>query len=111
MPIVRTYACEHCFHVMEVTLTKAQWNAPPPDCPRCNEVNQMRQEFRPIAINGSNSARAHAIAEDIVANDYHVADMDNDGRREGGVPKVRYKEQKSYSPASQWGSTPSSPRR
>ena len=65
MPIVRTYVCEDCFHRMEVTLEGSQWNAEPPQCPRCNEVNQMRQEFKPVAIGGSNIGKATKNAETI----------------------------------------------
>ena len=105
MPIVRTYVCEDCFHRMEVTLEGSQWNAEPPQCPRCNEVNQMRQEFRPVAIGGSNIGKATKIAETIAEQDYHVADMQVDGR-EGGKPKVRYKDQKMSFPPSTWSSVP-----
>lgn len=101
MPIVRTYACEQCNHFVEVTLSSEQWDEPPPDCPAC-AARAMQQQFRPVAITGSPSARAHAITEDIAANDYHVANM-GDARREGAVPKVRYKDQPLSSlPASSW---------
>jgi hypothetical protein len=50
----------------------------------------MQQEFKPVAIGGSVQSRASAIAEDIAANDYHVADMQKDKYE---PPKVRYKDQ------------------
>jgi len=101
MPIVRSYFCEQCAHQMTITLTQEQWDDPPPDCPECSR-RAMQQEFRPVAITGSPSARAHAIAEDIAANDYHVADM-GDARKEGDLPKVRYKDASPASlPASSW---------
>lgn len=100
MPIVRTYACEDCNHMMEVTLSSEQWNDAPPSCPECAQ-RAMRQEFMPVAIGGSASARAHAIAEDIAAKDYHVADMQDD-RKEGLAPKVRYKDQTPPTPST-WG--------
>jgi len=104
MPIVRSYMCADCAHQMTVTLDADQWDEPPPDCPVCER--RLRQEFKPIAINGSPSARAHAIAEDIAANDYHVADM-TDARRENEVPKVRYKDQSlSTLPQSTWSGVP-----
>lgn len=102
MPIVRTYACEDCNFLTEVTLTMDQVDAPPPDCPMC-AMRPMQQEFKPVAIGGSNRARATAIAEEIAANDYHVSDMDT-GAKEGDYKrKVRYKDQSSTVPASQWG--------
>lgn len=61
----------------------------------------MRQEFRPVAIGGSVSSRAHSIAEDIASNDYHVGDMDV-ARKEGDVTKVRYKDQNGSVVSSQW---------
>jgi putative FmdB family regulatory protein len=100
MPIVRTYACEDCNHLMDVVLSMDQVDDPPPPCPMCAQ-RPMRQEFKPIAIGGSVSSRAHAIAEDIAANDYHVGDMDV-GRKMGDVTKVRYKDQNSHVPASTW---------
>jgi putative FmdB family regulatory protein len=105
MPIVRTYACEQCNHFVEVTLSMEQWDEPPPECPAC-AARAMQQQFRPVAITGSPSARAHALAEDIAANDYHVANM-GDARKEGDVPKVRYKDQSPSSlPSSTWSGVP-----
>jgi hypothetical protein len=91
MPIVRTYGCSECNHMMEVVLSSDQWDCEPPECPACAQ-RQMRQEFKPPAIVGSNRARAVAIAEDIAANDYNVADIKG-ATREGDVAKVRYKDQ------------------
>lgn len=99
MPIIRTYACLECNHWFDVTLTMEQVDDPEPDCPACKARTQ--QEFKPFGITGSNSARAHAIAEDIVANDYHAADFQREWRREG-TPAVRYKDQAASTPASSW---------
>ena len=99
-------------HVMDVVLSMDQVDDPPPPCPRCAMrghppspgmpgYGQMRQEFKPIAIGGSPTSRAHALAEDIAANDYHVSDM-NVGRKEGDVTKVRYKDQRGTVPAAAW---------
>lgn len=99
MPIIRTYACEDCMHMMDVTLSMDQVDDPPPPCPIC--AMRTRQEFRPIALGGSATSRAHAIAEDIAANDYHVSDMDV-GRKEGDRTKVRYKDQSRPVTPSQW---------
>ena len=98
MPIVRTYACPSCNYWLEVTLTADQWDAPAPTCPQCaawpanRPPEQMQQEFKPPAIGGSNHAKAVAIAENIAATDYNVADMHIEGY-EGVRNKVRYKDQ------------------
>lgn len=73
MPIVRTYACAECGHFLEVTLKLEEWDAPPPDCPQC--ANATRQEFKPVAIGGSQYGRARALAEEIAEKDYNVADL------------------------------------
>jgi hypothetical protein len=52
----------------------------------------MNQEFRPPAIGGSVGGRARAITEDILANDYNVANVNFDNHAES-TPKVRYKDQ------------------
>jgi putative FmdB family regulatory protein len=90
MPIIRTYQCPECFHRIEVVLSAEQWDDPPPSCPAC-DAREMGQEFKPIAIGGSHSARAHAIAADIISNDYKVADFQAFGK-EGLPAKVRYKD-------------------
>lgn len=99
MPIVRTYACPECNHWIEVTLAADQWDDPEPECPAC--AARTQQQFKPFGITGSNNARAHAIAEDIVSNDYHAADFQREWRREG-TPTVRYKDQNASIPASSW---------
>lgn len=90
MPIVRTYGCEQCGRFVEITLSMAQVDDPPPECPHCLAVTQ--QEFKPFAIGGSTVGKAVKLAETIAAEDYGVADMQHD-TRPGGVPKVRYKDQ------------------
>lgn len=99
MPIVRTYACLECNHWFDVTLTAEEWDAPEPDCPAC--AVRTQQQFKPPGIIGSNNARAHAIAEDIIANDYHAADFQREWRREG-TPAVRYKDQNASTMPSSW---------
>jgi hypothetical protein len=91
MPIARSYVCPECFHRMEVVLAAEQWDAPPPSCAMC-DAREVNQVFRPPAIGGSVRGRAAAIAENIMANDYQVADAKFDNRQ-GGKPKVRYKDQ------------------
>lgn len=97
--ILRTYMCPECATRIEVALTAEQWDAPPPSCDTC-DARQMQQEFKPPAIGGSLRGRAVRLAEDIMANDYHVADAKFDNR-EGATPKVRYKDQTQL-PASTW---------
>ena len=91
MPIVRTYGCGDCGRFIEVTLTMEQVDDPPPDCPHCATVS-MQQQFKPIAIGGSIVGKAVKLAETIAHEDYGVADMHHD-TRQGGTPKVRYKDQ------------------
>jgi hypothetical protein len=81
--------CGDCGLHIEVTLSLDQWNEPAPECPQC--AARTNQEFKPFAIGGSTRAKAVALAEDIAANDYGVADMQLDGRQ-GGRPKVRYQD-------------------
>jgi hypothetical protein len=61
----------------------------------------MEQQFRPPAIGGSVRAKAAKITEDIIANDYNVANFQSD-RRAGGKPKIRYKDQTEGLPAAAW---------
>ena len=91
MPIARTYQCPECNHRIEVVLAAAEWDAPAPSCEQC-DAHDMHQEFKPPAIGGSIRAKARGITEDIIANDYNVANVKFDNRR-GGVPKVRYKDE------------------
>lgn len=90
MPIVRTYVCPDCNHMLEVTLSLDEWDTPPPACPAC--AVRTQQEFTPVAIVGSHRARAVKLAETIAAEDYGVANMQV-GNREGDRNKVRYKDQ------------------
>ena len=103
MPIVRTYFCPECAHQVEVTLSLDQWDAPPPSCEAC-DARELRQEFKPPAIGGSVRAKAAAITEDIIANDYNVANYTPD-HHEGSVPKVTYKDQAATTLPSSWGPT------
>lgn len=98
--IRRSYMCPECAHRMEVTLTAAEWNNPPPSCEAC-DAREMNQEFHPPAIGGSVRSRAGRIAEDIIANDYNVANFQSD-RGHGGPAKVRYKDQSDDTRPSAW---------
>jgi hypothetical protein len=100
MPIARTFMCPECAHRMEVVLSAEEWNAPPPICEVC-DAREMRQEFKPPAIGGSIRSRAVRLTEDIIANDYQVANFKSDGRA-GGTPQVRYKDQTAATLPSAW---------
>ena len=92
--------CPDCSHRMEVVLSAEEWDAPPPSCDLC-DARQVRQEFAVPAIGGSIGGRARKLTEDILANDYQVADVKFDNRQ-GGTPKVRYKDQTVSAVASSW---------
>jgi hypothetical protein len=62
---------------------------------------RTNQEFKPPAIGGSVRARASKITEDIIANDYNVANFHSD-HRVGGTGKVRYKDQRENLPTANW---------
>ena len=98
MPITRTYMCPDCSHRMEVTLAADEWDAPPPSCEACDA--RMGQEFKAPNIGGSIGGKARKLTEDIIANDYGVADVKFDNR--GGTPKVRYKDQTAATVGSSW---------
>lgn len=100
MPIRRTYQCGECFVRYEVELPAEHWDAAPPSCPAC-DARELKQEFRPIAIGGSVSARANKITEDILEKDYHVSDIQRD-RHEGATPKVNFKDQTATVAPSNW---------
>lgn len=98
MPIVRTYACPECNHMMSVTLTMEESDKPPPSCPQCDR-REMQQEFKPFAIGGSTYSKARALAEDIARNDYHVGDIELSPSRK----KLRYKDESDNVRPSSWG--------
>jgi len=84
--------CGDCANVIEVTLSLAQADEPPPICPVCRGRPPMQQDFKPVALGGSNRAKAVKLAENIAEKDYNVADMNIEGK-EGVRNKVRYKDQ------------------
>jgi hypothetical protein len=100
MPVIRTYACPTCNHMMDVVLTMEQVDDPPPECPACERRERMHQEFKPVNIGGSKITKAGDLTEDILQNDYHVADMSRP--YEGEKRKVRYKDQVAAYPSSHW---------
>jgi len=103
MPIRRTYACPECNNYWDVVLTMDQIDDPPPSCSQC-DARETQQVFKPVAtVNSSPNARANALVEDIISNDYHVADFNRD-RHEGMKPKVRYKDASANVLPSTWNS-------
>ena len=103
MPIIRTYACPDCNHMMDVVLSMEQVDDPPPECPRCIEREARRgmvQEFRPVNISGSAQGKAGRLADDILENDYQVADMNRP--HVGDKRKIRYRDQVAAYPESTW---------
>lgn len=103
MPIIRTFMCPECATYIKQELPGEAWKAGPPSCPSCDR-KEMQQDFRPIAISNGNIRRASKLTEDILENDYNVADIQA-GTREGDRAKVRYKEPKPSRVAnpSSWG--------
>jgi len=100
MPIIRTYGCEACNHMLTVELRADQWDTPPPDCPMC-AAHPMGQEFK-LSIGGSARSRATDLAQKIATEDYGVADIQIDGKGQGEVPKVRYQDQPTNLPSAAW---------
>ena len=96
--ILRTYMCGDCGYRIDAELPSDQWNAEPPECPMGEAMTH--QEFKPPAIIGSNIARATAIAHEIAATDYNVADIQSPSR---SGRAVRYKDSVDGVPASTWG--------
>lgn len=73
MPI-RTYGCPDCGGVLEVVLTMAEWEAPPPDCPNCAAATE--QQFKPFAVGGSAQVRAAKIAQEIAEKDLGLTNFE-----------------------------------
>lgn len=106
MPIIRTYGCPECSHIMDVVLDSSQWDDPPPSCPMCDarESGQMQQQFKPVAITGSHRAKATEIAQKIAVEDYNVADINVQGYQ-GVRNKVRYKDDSGQVMPANWGTS------
>lgn len=100
MPIERSYMCEECGHYMNVTLTMEQVDDPAPDCPVC-QPGRMQQDFKPIAIGNSVRGAAEKLTENILREDYGVANMQRDHRPESTPTQVRY--QTPPANPSRWG--------
>lgn len=88
--ILRTVECPDCSLQLEIMLQADEWDAEPPECPRCAAATQ--QVFKPFAI-GSLRSKAVKIAEKIATEDYGLTDMNPTGRP--GEPAVK-------APSSSW---------
>jgi hypothetical protein len=90
--------CNDCGYHMEVELSLAQADVPAPMCPACNERTQ--QDFKPPGIVGTSArSKAEKITENIIANDYHVGDINRSPSR----AHLHYKDQAPpISTASSW---------
>jgi len=86
---------------MEVELTLAQADVPAPMCPACETRTQ--QDFKPPGIIGHTAySKAQKITEDIIANDYHVGDINRSPSRS----HLHYKDQgPPQSTASTWSAS------
>lgn len=94
--------CPKCAHSLTQVLTLDEWDSPPPRCPECSRRKPMHQEFKPFGVGGTNLSKAVKLAETIASEDYGVADFKSDGR-DGGRPKVRYKDQTPGVAPASWG--------
>lgn len=98
--IWRTYSCDECNHTIEVEIDSSEWDSfEAPACPRCAQATA--QQFRPLAIVGSNHRRAVDIAQTIAHEDYGAADI---GRvYSDAPPEVRYRRSEPVDlPAGNW---------
>jgi hypothetical protein len=67
----------------------------------------MAWDPKPVAIGGSNLAKANKLVEDIMEKDYHVANIQRD-HRDHSTPKVTLKDARTQpSNASTWGAAQS----
>ena len=82
--IYRTYQCDDCDTVFEVSLDTG--DAPDPDCPTCSKVLQWTPKS--FAITGVKS-KAIDLAQDVLENDYGLSNF-KDNNREGDVGIVRH---------------------
>jgi hypothetical protein len=77
----------------------SQSDAPSPSCPAC-DARETQQIFKaPGIVNSSPHSRAQALTEDILANDYQIADVNRSPSRSN----LRYKDQTPTTMPSTWG--------
>jgi hypothetical protein len=77
--IIRTYRCDDCGEVFDVT---CESNDGDPDCPQCSKVLVWQPER--FAIGGSNIGKAADVTQRIIENDFGLSNF-NDSMREGDV--------------------------
>ena len=80
--IIRTYACEDCDAMFEVTHDRG--DEPIPDCPRCSVVLEWRP--RPFNIT-THKAKSIDMAQTIMEEDYGLSNF-KDNNREGDVGAI-----------------------
>ena len=78
MPIIRTYKCDVCDHVFEVT---CESNDDDPFCPSCDRVLDWVPGMFSVKTNRS---RALDLTQNIIEGDYELSDL-KDNLREGDV--------------------------
>lgn len=77
--IIRTYRCQDCEQVWDVTLESG--DAPDPECPNCKDV-VLTWQPRKFAIGGSITSAAVDVTQKILEDDYGQSNM-QDSMREG----------------------------
>ena len=77
--IVRTYRCDDCGEVFDVT---CESNDGDPDCPQCSKVLQWQPQR--FAIGGSNIGKAADVTQRVLEADYGLTNF-SDNLREGDV--------------------------
>lgn len=79
MPVIRTYQCNDCGTMFDVTCAPDDGD---PDCPKCS----IPLEWRPqrFAIGGSTTSKAVDLTQKVLEEDYGVTNF-NDQQREGDI--------------------------
>ena len=78
MPIVRTYRCDSCQNIFDVT---CESNDPDPECPECEKVLEWQPGMFSVKTNRS---RAMDLTQNIIEADYQLTNL-QDNLREGDV--------------------------
>ena len=78
MPIVRTYRCDSCQNIFDVT---CESNDPDPECPECDKVLEWQPGMFSVKTNRS---RSMDLTQKVLEQDYGL-DNFNDNLREGDV--------------------------
>lgn len=78
--IVRTYKCNDCDEVFEITCSMSDGD---PDCPNCKDV-VLEWQPKSFSIGGSVTSKAVDLTQDILEKDYGHTNW-NDSMREGDI--------------------------